>query len=440
MPHDPIVFGKYQLLDLLAKGGMGEVWKARSHGVEGFEKVLVIKRVLPALSEVPRFVEMFIAEAKIAVTLTHANIVQVFDLGVVDRCYFLAMEYVPGCDLGTALRWAKKVGRKFPQELSVYLASELAKGLDHAHRRRDSELKPLGIVHRDVSPENVLLSFEGEVKLTDFGIARSRESVIAPNELPPGKFAYLAPEQARQEDIDVRVDVYGLGAVLFELLTGSAPVRGDTPFETFERASRAEQLSLRELCPDLPGELTQIVEKALSGRREERYESVGQLYEALVAFLYGSGRRVGALDLSRFLEELSAQAEEARGEAIAPLSGIEEIFAETETTGTSFVGAMTPLEVPHRTGSSIPAPLGVPPRAEWREVSVLALEGLLPAAASSLFGRYGGEAYPSPQRGNAVLSVFGLSDVDGRDAQAAARCALRALHMEGGAGVRALVH
>src|SRR5690349_19458548 len=140
VPHDPIVFGKYQLLDLLAKGGMGEVWKARSHGVEGFEKVLVIKRVLPALSAVPRFVEMFIAEAKIAVTLTHANIVQVFDLGVVDGAYFLAMEYVPGCDLGAALRWAKKVSRKFPQELSVYLASELAKGLDHAHRRRDAEL------------------------------------------------------------------------------------------------------------------------------------------------------------------------------------------------------------------------------------------------------------------------------------------------------------
>ncbi|HEX6240997.1 MAG TPA: protein kinase [Polyangiales bacterium] len=441
MPHDPIVFGKYQLLDLLAKGGMGEVWKARSHGVEGFEKVLVIKRVLPALSEVPRFVEMFIAEAKIAVTLTHANIVQVFDLGVVDGAYFLAMEYVPGCDLGAALRWAKKVSRKFPQELSVYLASELAKGLDHAHRRRDAELKPLGIVHRDVSPENVLLSFEGEVKLTDFGIARSRESVIAPSELPPGKFAYLAPEQARQEEVDVRVDVYGLGAVLFELLSGTPPVRGDTPFETFERASRAEQLSLRELCPELPNELTQIVEKALAGRKEERYESVGQLYEALVAFLYGSGRRVGALDLSRFLEELSAQADEGRSsEAIAPLSGIEEIFAETETTNTSFVGAMTPLEVPHRTSSSIPAPLGMAPRAEWREVSVLALEGLSPAAASSLFGRYGGEAYPSTQRGNAVLSVFGLSDVDGRDAQAAARCALRSLHMDGGTAVRALVH
>jgi serine/threonine protein kinase len=218
--HDPIVFGKYQLLDLLAKGGMGEVWRARSHGVEGFEKVLVIKRVLPALSQVSRFVEMFIAEAKIAVTLTHANIVQVFDLGIADGTYFLAMEYVPGADLGSALRWARKAERKFPQELSVYIVSELAKGLDYAHRRRDAELLPLGIVHRDVSPENVLLSYEGEVKLTDFGIAKSRESVYAPRELPPGKFAYLAPEQARAEAIDVRADVYGLGSVLFELLAG----------------------------------------------------------------------------------------------------------------------------------------------------------------------------------------------------------------------------
>src|SRR5690606_25545107 len=123
---------------------------------------------------------------------------------------------------------------------------------------------------------------------------------------------------------------------------------------------------------------------------------------------------------------------EGRGEAIAPLSGIEEIFAETDTASTNFVGAMTPLEVPHRAPSSIPAPPGMVPRAEWREVSVLALEGLSPPAASSLFGRYGGEAYPSVQRGSAVLSVFGLSEVDGRDAQAAARCALRALHLDGG--------
>lgn len=438
--HDPIVFGKYQLLELLAKGGMGEVWKARSHGVEGFEKVLVIKRVLPALSDSPRFVDMFIAEAKVAVTLTHANIVQVFDLGVAEGSYFLAMEYVPGSDLGTALRWGQKLERKFPQELSIYITSEIAKGLDHAHRRRDAELKPLGIVHRDVSPENVLLSYEGEVKLTDFGIAKSRESVFTARDLPPGKFGYLAPEQARGEDVDVRADVYGLGAVLFELLAGRPPVVGDTPAAAFERAMRGEHESLLALCPEAPSELAEIVDKALSADREARFESVGLMYEALIGFLYGSGRRVGALDLSRFLEQLSAEAEDAPVEQLGPLSGIEEIFTEQEGAGSSFVGAMTPLEVPHRVPSSLPPKHGMPPRAEWREVSVLALEGLSSTAAASLFARYGGEPFPGSQAGSAMLAVFGMSDIDGRDAQAAARCGLRALSMEGGEGVRALVH
>jgi eukaryotic-like serine/threonine-protein kinase len=436
--HDPIVFGKYQLLELLAKGGMGEVWKARSHGVEGFEKVLVIKRVLPELSKIPRFVAMFIDEAKIAVTLTHANIVQVFDLGLVDGTYFLAMEYVPGCDLGTALRWTRKVGRRFPQELSVYIVSELAKGLDYAHRRRDAELRPLGVVHRDVSPENVLLSHEGEVKLTDFGIAKSRAGVYAAPDLPPGKFTYLAPEQARQEDVDVGADVFALGAVLFVLLTGRVPVEGETSALMFERAKRGQYLAIDTLVPDLPAELIAIVKRAMAVERRDRHQNAGELYEELIGFLYGSGRRVGALDLSRFLEELSLAAEDTQSHQIGPLSGIEEIFAQQEGSGSAFT---TPLEVPHRTSSSLPAPaVGVAPRAEWREVSLLAFEGLARDTGESLAARYGGEPYPGQAPGGQALAVFGLSEADGRDAQAAARCALRMLHLDSGPKQRALVH
>src|SRR5690349_8230525 len=163
----PVVYGKYQLLDLLARGGMAEVFKAKSHGVEGFEKVVVIKRILPELGENPSFVEMFINEAKIAVTLSHANIVQVFDLGRAEDAYFIAMEYVAGTDLATLLRRGRRVGKPLPAELAVYVVSELAKGLDYAHRRKDSAMRPLHIVHRDVSPQNALLSWEGEVKLTD---------------------------------------------------------------------------------------------------------------------------------------------------------------------------------------------------------------------------------------------------------------------------------
>src|SRR5687768_16648431 len=175
----PVVYGKYQLLDLLARGGMAEVFRAKSHGVEGFEKVLVIKRILPELSQNSQFVEMFINEAKIAVTLSHANIVQVFDLGRADDSYFIAMEYVAGFDLATVLRRGQKYRKPLPAELAVYIVSEIAKALDYAHRRRDGHMRPLTIIHRDVSPHNVLLSYEGEVKLTDFGIAKARHTVEA---------------------------------------------------------------------------------------------------------------------------------------------------------------------------------------------------------------------------------------------------------------------
>jgi len=168
---------------------MAELFKAKAHGVEGFEKILVIKRILPELSENPRFVDMFINEAKIAVTLSHANIVQVFDLGKTEGSYYIAMEYVAGMDLATLLSRARKAHRKTSPELAVFIISELAKGLDYAHRRRDAEMHALNIIHRDVSPQNVLLSWEGEIKLTDFGIAKARNAAREVTEL--GVILYL---------------------------------------------------------------------------------------------------------------------------------------------------------------------------------------------------------------------------------------------------------
>ena len=177
-------FGRYRLLERLGQGGMAEVFKAKSYGVEGFEKILVIKRILPELARSQDFVEMFIHEAKLAVRLSHANIVQVFDLGKAPGgdatearrtdAYYIAMEFVHGLDLASVLARSRRQQLALPIQLGVYVASEVAKGLDHAHRRRDEQMRPLGIVHRDVSPQNVLLSFEGEVKVTDFGIAKAR--------------------------------------------------------------------------------------------------------------------------------------------------------------------------------------------------------------------------------------------------------------------------
>src|SRR5687768_2124050 len=304
----PVVYGKYQLLDLLARGGMAEVFKAKSHGVEGFEKILVIKRILPELSRNPQFVEMFINEAKIAVTLSHANIVQVFDLGKTDDTYFIAMEYVAGYDLATVLRRGRRYGKPLPTELAVYIVSEVAKGLDYAHRRRDNRMRPLNIVHRDVSPQNVLLSYEGEVKLTDFGIAKARTSVEGETEIGvlKGKYAYMAPEQANGREVDGRTDLFALGTVLYESLSGVNPFLAPSTYDTLQRVRNGESQPIRELAAELPEELAAIVAASMDPEPDKRHPNAGRLYEDLIQFLYSSGRRVGAHDLSHYLDEVRA--------------------------------------------------------------------------------------------------------------------------------------
>lgn len=444
MASEPNLYGKYQLLELLARGGMGEVWKARSHGIEGFEKTLVIKRILPQLSRNPSFVELFIDEAKTAVTLTHANIVQVFDLGRAEGAYFIAMEYVPGFDLGKVLAFCAERGRAIPQELAVYIVSELAKGLDYAHRRRDADLKPLGIVHRDVSPENVLLSFEGEVKLTDFGIARSREQLALEGELPPGKFAYLSPEQARGEEVDARADLFSVGMILYEALTGKRPLEDATAELTFERAKSGSFALLREALPEVAPELAAIVDRATAKDRDARYPNAGELYEDLIQFLYASGRRISAHDLSAFLEELNHFVPERAEEAdLPPISGLEEIFSEPTNTGMTSGRGVTPVRVPSRSASSslpVAQHSGIPPRSELREVSLLALDGLARSEVMAFATRFGGAAFPGNSASEPTLVLFGLTDADGRDAQGAARCALRILRDHSDVRPRAVVH
>lgn len=423
MPSEPIVYGKYQLLEILARGGMGEIWKARSHGIEGFEKTLVIKRVLPALSQDPAFVELFIDEAKTAVSLTHANIVQVFDLGKVDGTYFIAMEYVPGFDLSRVLAFCAERGREMPAELAVYIVSEVAKGLDYAHRRRDADLKPLGIVHRDLSPENILLSLEGEVKLTDFGIARSRERVAERGDLPPGKYAYVAPEQAKAEDVDGRADLFSLGVVLCEAVSGATPESGSTPFEAFEAAKVGARLALNG---KISAELLAIIRRATAVAKDDRYPNAGEFYEDLIQYLYASGRRISAHDLAKFLDELSHFVPETIQTKALP-TRIEDVFSQTAATGLGTARSATPLQVPSRPNSSIPAatPSGIPPRSEWREVSVLAVDGLPRTDVMSIAGRYGGTPFPGNFPSEPTLVLFGVGEPDGRDAQAAARCGLR---------------
>ncbi len=425
---------------------MAEVFKAKSFGVEGFEKVLVIKRILPELARSQQFVDLFIHEAKLAVRLSHANIVQVFDLGlapVTDEkgkklpdAYFMAMEFVHGLDLATVLARCRRQQTAIPIELAVFVCAEVAKGLDHAHRRRDEQQKPLGIVHCDVSPQNVLLSLEGEVKVTDFGIAKARGALEQNLEDTRtrqlhGKFGYMSPEQARGEPVDARSDIFSLGVVLYELLAGVNPFSAPTTFETLRRVQACEYPPVELLRTDVPAELVKILKTALAKEVKDRYADAGKLYESLLAFLYSAGGHYSANDLSEFLARF-AQREDA------PSSSAPSLGDPSLETESSHVQERTPVEVPpsRNISQSVRIDTGVRfvdiDRAaglgERREVTALYIE--LPrgadvavsTTASQIVERYGG--FVVQRENNQIAAIFGVGDPDGRDTEVATRCAL----------------
>ena len=449
-------FGRYRLLDRIGQGGMAEVFKAKSYGVEGFEKVVVIKRILPELAQSDEFVALFIHEAKLAVRLSHANVVQVFDLGLAPGtvvggmpsadAYYMAMEYVNGLDLASLLARARRAQTEIPIEMAVYVAAEVAKGLDHAHRRRDDQNLPLNIVHLDVSPQNVLLSFEGEVKVTDFGIAKARGAINAePSEEATrnlrlqGKFGYMSPEHAAGNAVDARSDVFSLGTVLYELLAGVNPFTAPTSFETLRRVQACEHPPVELLRPDVPAELVQLVKGALAREPDARFADAGRMYEALLTFLYGQKRRFGARDLADFLSGFSGHDE--TGQHAVVLDAEHAVSQER-----------TPVEIPvHREPISArmeaAAPVVDVGRAaevgERREVTALAIElpvhrGSIPPDGSSLahraadlVTRYGGRIVArEPEH---ITALFGVDEPDGRDTEIATRCALVVLRSLSGA-------
>lgn len=314
----PRPFGRYQLLEPLAQGGMAEVFLARSVGLEGFEKRLVIKRILPDLARNPRFVQMFIHEAKLSVALTHPNIVQVFELGKVDDDPYLAMEFIHGADLTHVLRALRRDERRIPVALAAAIGAAIARGLAYAHARRTADGVPLHIVHRDVSPHNVMVSFEGEVKLVDFGIARlaassptgeATEDASDPKEphagepLRGGKFAYMSPEQALGERLDGRSDLYAVGIVLYEMLAGKRLYEG-SPEEKLKALTSGALPDVKALNPDVPDELVRIVHKALARRPDDRYATGTDLEDDLRAFQYQHAARAGGPQIAALMREL----------------------------------------------------------------------------------------------------------------------------------------
>ena len=298
-------FGPYQLIDRVAVGGMAEVFKAKRAGVEGFEKIVALKRILPHLSENQEFLDMFVDEAKMVAGLSHPNIVQIFDLGRIESSYYIAMEYVHGRDLRTIMKRARNKGLRMPLDLSLRVVSQVCSALEYAHRKKDESGQHMEIVHRDVSPQNILLSFEGNVKLADFGIAKAATTASTTDRgALRGKLLYLSPEQAWGRTIDRRSDVFSLGIVLYEMITEQKPFMGTgSEMTILEMVRKCVITPPREVNPRVPEALDRVIMKALARNPDERYQDAGQMQRGIEKILR-ERPPVTARDLARFLELL----------------------------------------------------------------------------------------------------------------------------------------
>jgi eukaryotic-like serine/threonine-protein kinase len=299
--------GKYQLIRKLATGGMAEVYLAKAAGPMGFEKTLVVKRILPHLAEDPQFVEMFLGEAKLAAQLNHPNIVQIFDFGEADGEFFLAMEYIDGPNLRVLLKRANASGLALPAATCARLIALASEGLAFAHDFQDpSTGETLGLIHRDISPDNILVSRQGAVKVVDFGIAKAAgQSHKTQSGVIKGKLAYMPPEQVRAKTLDRRVDVYALGVVLYELLTRHKPFESGSDAGIMQAILFEPQIPALQHRPDLPEALQHILDRALHKDREQRYPDCLALAADLEEFILSVGKPVTTQQIVQLIAQVT---------------------------------------------------------------------------------------------------------------------------------------
>jgi serine/threonine protein kinase len=300
--------GRYAVVKKIADGGMAEIFLARQSGAEGFSRSVIVKRILPAFSADPHFRNMLVDEAHIAMTLNHSNIVPVLDLGQAGGFYFLVLELVDGWDLATIRQRALNAGLTLPLGIGLYLIAEVCRALAYAHGRKDGSGKPLGIVHRDISPQNVLVSEQGEVKVSDFGIAkalgkreRTQTGVIK------GKLEYMSPEQALGAPIEASSDVFAVGTLLYLLATNRRPFTAPTDFEALLKVQRAEFDAPEKVCPTLSPAVARIAKKAMMAKPADRYRSAEEMMLEVEAVLRGELGSPGQSALKRWLTELAAK-------------------------------------------------------------------------------------------------------------------------------------
>src|SRR5262245_57513386 len=297
--------GKYEVIRQIAIGGMAELYLARTLGIEGFEKLVVLKRILPQYGSNSSFVAMFLNEARLAATLHHPNIAQVYDIGLEEGDYFFAMEYVHGEDLDHISMASEEQGVPLSMDAALTLVAGLCAGLHYAHEKLNAEGKPLNIVHRDVSPSNVLVSYDGAVKLVDFGIARASSRPGTTQGGLKGKIAYMSPEQCRAKaQLDRRSDLYSVGAILYELTTGELPFKGETEYQILNQIVNDDAPPPSTIVPGYPPHLEKIVLKALAREPEQRYSTALQLQSDVEDFAHETRLRVSPLVLARLMGTL----------------------------------------------------------------------------------------------------------------------------------------
>ncbi len=349
----PIHFGKYLLLDRINVGGMAEVFKAKAFGVEGFERLVAVKRILPNIAEDEEFITMFIDEAKIAVQLSHANIAQIFDLGRVDDSYFIALELVQGKDLRAMFDTCRNKPQlnagstAMPIAQACFIIMKACEGLDYAHNKRDASGQELHLVHRDVSPQNILISYEGEVKLIDFGIAKAAGKASKTQQgILKGKFGYMSPEQVRGLPLDRRSDVFSVGILLYELLTGERLFVGESDFSTLEKVRNVEILPPSTYNRKINDELERIVMKALAKDVDDRYQNAIDVHDDLQAYMYSAGEFYSRKDLAAWMKKIYAADIEAE------VAKLESYRAMTVPTPSPALGSpIVPPPPPRRSSS-----------------------------------------------------------------------------------------
>ncbi len=340
-----IPFGAYTLLRRIARGGMAEVFLARQRGVEGFERTVALKRILPHLVESREFVDLFVDEARVAARLSHPHIAHIYDFGKVDDSPFIAMEYVEGIDGAQLLAAAMK--QAIPIEHAARIAADVCAGLGHAHALKDAAGHSLKVVHRDVSPQNILIGHDGQVKLVDFGIAKAAMHVQRTRPgIVRGKYAYMSPEQLRGQPVDGRSDLFSLGIVLYEWLAGTTAFFRDDPVAAGHAICKGELVPLSERRPDVPAALERIVKRALAVERDQRYANAADMELELEGFLRAwpaasNPILLGKFVRGRFGEAAGPPANDARPQGTRPVGT--QVASRTQPAGTEVVAQPRPV-------------------------------------------------------------------------------------------------